>query len=101
MKKGYFIGGLYQTTDTYAGEGVDLAGVWFGFELHLSDKWYLMGDFISGNNKKSSSTMGVVYNLSDRIQLCSAGLFSIPNPSTSGGFVLELNVFTYDFRKAE
>ena len=96
-KQVFVIGGLYQTNSNYVGEANALAGYWLGYEIHLNDRWLLMGDFISGDHKKSGSTLGIVYNLSNRVQLCGAGSLAFPNSNNPNGFVFELNVFSYDY----
>ena len=97
LKQGFVIGGFYQTNSNYVGEANPLAGYWLGYQIDLSDRWLLTGDFTSGNHAKSGSTLGIVYNLSNRIQLCGAGLFGFPNSNNRNGFVFELNVFTYNY----
>lgn len=97
ITQGFLIGGLYQSGPNYIGGNEDHVGYWLGYEYHLTERWFLMGDLISGRHKKSSSTIGIVYNLSNKVQLCLARLFSFPGTSTPSGFVLEVNVFTYKY----
>ena len=97
LKRSFVIGGLYQTNSNYVGEANDPVGYWFGYQIDLNDRWLLIGDFTSGDHKKSGSTLGIVYNLSNRVQLCLAGLFGFPNSKNRNGFVFELNVFTYNY----
>ncbi|MBY0432787.1 MAG: hypothetical protein K2U26_01625 [Cyclobacteriaceae bacterium] len=94
---GFVIGGIYQSTPSYIGGNQEQVGYWFGYEYHLNHRWQLMGDLVSGQNKKSNATFGIVYNLSDKVQLCFARLFSFPNQTLASGFVFELNVFTYKY----
>ena len=88
------IGGYY-TNRMYVGEG-NIAGVMAGYELKLSKRWYLMGDWVSGNNDASVTVLGGMYNLSRRVQLCAG--WQIPNPKTAKdmGVVLELNIMGWD-----
>ena len=57
-----------------------------------------MGDFISGQHKKSVSTFGALYDISKRVQLCVAALLPIPNDKLPVGLVVELNVYGWDFK---
>ncbi len=98
LKHGFIIGGVYQTNANYVGEANSYVGYWLGFQIDLSERWQLMGDLTSGTHKKSGSTLGIVYNLSNRVQLCGAGLLGFPNSINKNGFVFELNVFTYDYK---
>ncbi|MFM7195291.1 MAG: hypothetical protein ACKOYP_11005 [Bacteroidota bacterium] len=61
-----------------------------------SERWYLMGDWISGDNDAAVSVIGATYNLTRRLQLCAG--WQIPNPGTlkPSGLVLELNVLGWD-----
>ena len=68
------------------------------FEAYVMRKVALMGDFVSGQNKKSVSTLGGVYNISKRLQLCVAGLLAFPNQELSNGGVIEINWYGYDFK---
>jgi hypothetical protein len=70
-----------------------------GYELPITNNFALMGDLISGQHKKSVSTVGVVYNLGQRGQLCMAALISYPNEMLPEGLVVELNIFGWDFKK--
>ncbi len=98
MKPGTVIGGLYQTNANYSGEAAALIGYWLGYQIQLNDQWLLMGDFTSGDHKKSGTTLGIVYNLSKRVQLSGAGLLGFPNSKNHNGFVFELNLFSYDYK---
>ncbi|SFE42653.1 hypothetical protein SAMN04488541_1001150 [Thermoflexibacter ruber] len=94
-KKSRVVGGLYHTNDFFVGEGNN-AGVMLGYEVKLSKRFYLMGDWISGNNIHSVAVIGGMYNASRRIQLCSGLL--IPNPENPNplGIVLEINILGWD-----
>ncbi len=93
--KSRIVGGLYQTNRMFVGNGSTF-GAQLGYEINLSKRWYLMGDWISGNNDSSVGVFGGMYNLTKRVQLC-AGLL-VPNPNTPKpmGIVLELNLLGWD-----
>lgn len=98
--KGYFIAGPYHANDVYFGPSSSgqHIGWMFGYEIPLSSRISLMGDFVSGQNKKSVSTVGGVYNVSKRLQLCFAALLAYPNQELSKGAVIEINWYGYDFK---
>ncbi|NOS91956.1 MAG: hypothetical protein HOP30_08540 [Cyclobacteriaceae bacterium] len=98
--KGYFIAGPYHANDVYFGPSSSgqHIGWMFGYEIPLSSRISLMGDFVSGQNKKSVSTIGGVYNISKRLQLCMAALLAYPNENLSKGAVIEINWYGYDFK---
>jgi hypothetical protein len=98
--KGYFIAGPYQANDVFFGPSSSgqHIGWMFGYEIPLSNRISLMGDFVSGQNKKSVSTFGGVYNINKRLQLCVAGLLAFPNQELSKGAVIEINWYGYDFK---
>lgn len=100
--KGFFIAGPYYANDVFFGPSSTGRHVgWkFGYEIPVSEKFYLMGDFVSGQNKKSVSTFGGVYNVSRRVQICIAALLAFPNEKLTQGVVLELNWYTYNFKEA-
>ncbi|MFY7964952.1 MAG: hypothetical protein ACOVO1_08650 [Chitinophagaceae bacterium] len=89
------VGGVYKTNKMFVGQGNTLGGM-LGYELKLSKKWYLMGDWVSGNNDGSVTVIGGMYNASKRLQICSG--WQIPNPNTPKptGLVLELNLMGWD-----
>jgi hypothetical protein len=98
--KGFFIAGPYHANDVYFGPSTSghHVGWMFGYEIPLSDRFSLMGDFVSGQNKKSVSTFGGVYNVSKRLQLCVAALLAYPNQNLSKGAVIEINWYGYNFK---
>jgi hypothetical protein len=89
------VGGVYQTNRMYVGEG-NIVGLMLGYEIKLSKRWYLMGDWVSGDNNAAVGVVGGIYNLSRRVQLCSG--WQIPNPESlkPSGIVFELNVLGWD-----
>lgn len=93
--KGRIVGGLYNTNRMYVGQG-NTFGVMAGYEVRVSERWYLMGDWISGDNDAAVSVIGATYNLTRRLQLCAG--WQVPNPGTlkPSGLVLELNVLGWD-----
>ena len=88
--------GPYFTNQQYVGMG-NRAGIHAGYEWKLNKKWYLMGDFISGNNDSSVLVTGVMYNVNKRVQLCMG--YMLPNPNTikKQGLVFEFNWYGWDF----
>jgi hypothetical protein len=58
-----------------------------------------MGDLISGSHKKSQTTIGGIYTISKRVQLCAAALLDYPHGQKNHGLVLELNVFSWDLQQ--
>jgi hypothetical protein len=68
-----------------------------GYELKVSERFYLMGDWMSGSNDAAVSVIGAMYNASKRIQLCVG--WQIPNPNTPkpSGLVFEVNLLGWDF----
>jgi hypothetical protein len=93
--KSRIVGGIYKANQIYIGEGNNF-GAMLGYEINLSKRWYLMGDWLSGSNDASVTVIGGMYNISKRLQLC--GGWQVPNPNTSkpAGVVLELNFMTWD-----
>ena len=87
--------GIYQTNSMYVGEG-NTFGAMLGYELKLSNRWYLMGDWVSGRNDASVTVLGGMFNVTKRIQMCAG--WQIPNPSTPKpmGAVFELNLLGWD-----
>ena len=93
--KSRIVGGLYKTNQMFVGEG-NTFGALLGYEVKIAKKWYLMGDWSSGNNDSSVAVLGAMFNASKRIQLCAG--WQIPNPNTPKpqGFVFELNIMGWD-----
>lgn len=88
--------GGYHTDDTFVGQEKHHVGVLVGYEIPLTRRLSLMGDMISGNHKKSQSTIGALYTISKRVQLCGAALLDYPHGKKNHGVVLELNLFGWD-----
>ena len=93
--KSRIVGGVYQTNQEFVGQGNTFGAV-LGYEISLSKRWYLMGDWISGDNDSSAGVFGGMYNLTKRIQLCGGVLVPNPNTPKPFGFVLEINLLTWD-----
>jgi len=93
--KSRIIGGVYHTTTEFVGQG-NTFGALLGYEIKLSKRWYLMGDWVSGNNDSSVGVYGGMYNLSKRVQLCSGILVPNPNNPSTLGVVLEINILSWD-----
>lgn len=89
------IGGLYKTNEMYVGDRKTF-GVMLGYEVKISKRLFLVGDWVSGNNDASVAVLGGTYNLSKRVQICAG--WQIPNPNTLKpmGLVLELNLLGWD-----
>ncbi|MCS7037051.1 MAG: hypothetical protein RMJ33_06245 [Saprospiraceae bacterium] len=99
-RKSRLVGGLYHTNRMFVGTGNHL-GVLLGYEVKVGKRFYLMGDWISGNNDSSVAVLGGMYNLTRRMQLC-AGLL-VPNPENPKpfGIVLEVNLLGWDLDLGE
>lgn len=96
FKKGSrIVGGLYNTTNMFVGQG-NTIGVMAGYEIKLTKRLYLMGDWISGNNDASVLVFGGMVNVSKRVQFCAG--WQIPNPNTPKpmAVVLEINLLGWD-----
>lgn len=94
----HLVGGLYHTNDNYVGGTTSqVGGFMLGYEYKITKKFLLMGDFISGNNKKSTTVLGGGYNFGQRVQLFAGALLGFPNRQLPNGLVLELNWFGWDF----
>ncbi len=94
----HLVGGFYHTNDYYAGgTSGQPVGFMLGYEYKLSRKLLLMGDFISGNHKKSSTVLGGGYTFGNRVQLFVGALLAFPNKELQDGVVLELNWFGWNF----
>jgi hypothetical protein len=98
IKRGYIIAGPYHTNDVFVGGPPrDHFGVMVGFEYKLNDKWLLMGDFISGDHKKSQSVIGGGYNVSRKLQIFLGSLWAFPNTRLDNGVVVEINWYGWNF----
>jgi hypothetical protein len=97
-KKSRVVAGLYQTNKEFVGHG-NTFGAMLGYELKVSERFYLMGDWMSGSNDAAVSVIGAMYNASKRIQLCAG--WQIPNPNTPkpSGLVFEVNLLGWDLYK--
>jgi len=96
--KGYFVAGPYFANEVYVGGNRPTStGLMAGYEYKLGKKWVLMGDFISGDHKKSQTVIGGGYNVSGKLQLFLGSLFSFPNESLDNGVVLEINWYGWNF----
>lgn len=94
-RKSRVVGGLYQTNQMFVGQGNTL-GALVGYEVNLSKRWYLMGDWISGRNDASVAVIGGMYNVSKRVQFCAGWLIPNPNTPKPMGVVLEINLLGWD-----
>lgn len=89
--------GSYHTNNTFVGQERQHVGLLLGYEIPVTRKISLMGDLISGNHKKAQTTIGGLYTINKRVQLCAAALLDYPHGGRNHGLVLELNVFGWDF----
>ncbi len=98
------VGGAYTANDAFLGWGQD-NGFLLGYEIPLSKRWYLMGDYISGNHSNGVSVIGAMYNASKRLQLCVGALISNRDNAQFqadfgnrqvDGIVLEINILGWD-----
>ncbi|MFY8003498.1 MAG: hypothetical protein ACOVNR_01595 [Chitinophagaceae bacterium] len=94
-RKSRVVGGVYKTNEMFVGTG-NTAGMMLGYEIKLAKRWYLMGDWVSGNNDASVAVLGGMYNLSKRVQLCAG--WQVPNANTPKpqALVLEINILGWD-----
>jgi len=88
------VAGPYYSDRFMLGKG-NQGGLIAGFELPVTKRFFLMGDFVSGRTKGSVSVLGGFYNVTPHFQLCLGGL--IPNPESKErlGIVLEVNLFNF------
>ena len=95
QEKSRVVAGLYKTNQMYVGNG-NTFGAMLGYEIKLSKRVYLMGDWVSGDNDASVAVIGGMYNLSKRVQVCAG--WQIPNINTPKpmGLVLELNIIGWN-----
>jgi hypothetical protein len=95
QKSSRIIAGFYQTNQMFVGNG-NTFGLMAGYEIKLLKRWYLMGDWVSGNNDASVMVLGAMYNVTKRFQICAG--WQIPNPNTPKpmGLVLEINLMGWD-----
>jgi hypothetical protein len=93
--KSRLVTGAYYTNAAYVGKG-NKTGMMLGYEIKLSKRWYLMGDWISGRNEQSGAVTGFMFNAGRRAQLCAG--WQIPNRGSikQQALVLELNILGWD-----
>ena len=90
-----FVVGPYLTDRRTVGAGNQF-GMMAGFEVPISKKLLLMGDWISGSNAASAGVLGFNFMVTKRIQLCLGALLPNPNTSNKPGVVFELNILGFD-----
>jgi hypothetical protein len=88
------VAGTYHGSRSYLGNGND-TGFMLGFEYPLSERFLLMGDFISGRNQESVGVLGFNWYATPRFQICLGGILPSPGSRNEGGVVLEINLLTY------
>ena len=89
--------GPYITNNQYVGSG-NTVGVQMGYEWKVTDKFYLMGDFISGNNESAVLVPGIMYNVSNRVQLCLGYMLPNPNTQKNQAIVFEFNWYGWNYK---
>lgn len=89
------LAGPYVTNSAFAGRGNN-AGVMIGYEWKLTDRWYLMGDWISGRNEQSVGVAGVMYWATKHVQFCAGALLPNPHTPKQNGVVFEINILGWD-----
>ncbi len=85
-------GGAWISDRRFNGNG-DTEGILLGAEWKYSDRFYLMGDWISGGTKNSVAVLGGMADVTSNLQLCYGVLFPNKNSREGEGLVLELNLF--------
>ena len=89
--------GPYVTNNQYVGSG-NTVGIQMGYEWKITDKFYLMGDFISGNNESAVVVPGIMYNVSNRVQLCLGYMLPNPNTPKNQAVVFEFNWYGWNYK---
>jgi hypothetical protein len=89
------VAGLYKGNRMFLGNG-NPQGVMLGYEIKLSKRWYLMGDWMSGSNDASVAVIGGMYNVSKRVQFCAGYLLPNPHSPKQRGLVLEVNILGWN-----
>jgi hypothetical protein len=89
--------GPYMTNNQYVGSG-NTVGIQMGYEWKVTDKFYLMGDFISGNNESAVLVPGIMYNVSNRVQLCLGYMLPNPNTQKNQAVVFEFNWYGWNYK---
>jgi hypothetical protein len=89
--------GPYLTNNQYVGSGNTL-GIQMGYEWKVTDKFYLMGDFISGNNESAVLVPGIMYNVSNKVQLCLGYMLPNPNTQKNQAIVFEFNWYGWNYK---
>lgn len=94
-KKSRIVGGIYHSNTEFVGHG-NTSGIMLGYEIKIAERWYLMGDWMSGYNDAAVAVIGGMHNASKRVQVCAG--WQIPNPDTPKpmGLVLEVNHLGWD-----
>ncbi|TAG01671.1 MAG: hypothetical protein EAZ44_08095, partial [Cytophagia bacterium] len=90
--------GGYYSNDILKGRGND-AGILLGYEIPIvPHKFYLMGDFISGNNSQGVSVIGLMVPASKKVQFCLGAIVpNINNKQGNYGIVFELNLLGWNY----
>ncbi len=94
--KSRIVGGTYYSNKNYTGIQNNKFEALVGYEINLYKKFYLMGDWVGGNNDIGEVVVGAMYIANKRIQFCSGVL--LPNNFHTTGLVLELNILGWDYQ---
>jgi hypothetical protein len=89
--------GPYATNQQYVGVG-NRTGVQMGYEWKVAKDFYLMGDFISGNNDSAVLVPGMMYNVSNHVQLCLGYMLPNANTQKNQAVVFEFNWYGWNYR---
>ena len=89
------IAGGYLSNPMFVGEG-NRGGVLVGYEWKLAEKWYLMGDWLSGRNDTGAGVIGAMFWPTKRLQFCAGALVPNPNTLKPAGVVFEINLYGWD-----
>lgn len=87
--------GKYHGNRMFLGAGNN-TGVLAGYELKMHKRWYLMGDWVSGNNDAGVAVIGGMYNVNKRIQVCAGWMIPNAPELKPPAVVFELNVVGWD-----
>jgi hypothetical protein len=89
--------GPYATNAALSGPG-NQQGLMVGYEWKLTEKWYLMGDWISGRSDQGVGVVGAMFWPTERLQFCAGALLPNPNTPKAAGLVLEINILGWAAR---
>jgi hypothetical protein len=91
------LAGGYWANAAFAG-AADQGGLLLGGEWHCFGWGGLMGDAVGGPNKLAATVLGAYVNVGKYVQLCGGLLLQDLDNKLMDGFVLEVNIFTWDWQ---